>query len=295
MLSPVYHTFLAVARTGSFAKAAKQLFISSVAVMKQMNGLEAEIGAVLFVRTNHGVSLTHAGRILLEQIARIQKDAEKALAAVRNAAQKDKIPIRVGASMMRPATLLMNICQNSDDIRRKFTLQIIPFSDNQFSEKWLKSTVGEVFDCVTSPYDVESWYELFGILKLGEEKFKLAVPVSHPLSQYSLIQLSDLAGYTLLTPPHKSPMVDRICQTIEMGSYDIRIAPLPEFYTANTFFEHANELLLTRDSFNIISSGFKTIDVAWDFSSPTGLIYASCPSPQVAEFILLLKQSIKLI
>ena len=295
MLSPVYHTFLAVARTGSFAKAAKQLFISSVAVMKQMNGLEAEIGAVLFVRTNHGVSLTHAGRILLEQIARIQKDAEKALAAVRNAAQKDKIPIRVGASMMRPATLLMNICQNSGDIRRKFTLQIIPFSDNQFSEKWLKSTVGEVFDCVTSPYDVESWYELFGILKLGEEKFKLAVPVSHPLSQYSLIQLSDLAGYTLLTPPRKAPMVDRICQTIEMGSYDIRIAPLPEFYTANTFFEHANELLLTRDSFNIISSGFKTIDVAWDFSSPTGLIYASCPSPQVAEFILLLKQSIKLI
>lgn len=295
MLSPVYHTFLAVARTGSFAKAAKQLFISSVAVMKQMNGLEAEIGAVLFVRTNHGVSLTHAGRILLEQIARIQKDAEKALAAVRNAAQKDKIPIRVGASMMRPATLLMNICQNSDDIRRKFTLQIIPFSDNQFSEKWLKSTMGEVFDCVTSPYDVESWYELFGILKLGEEKFKLAVPVSHPLSQYSLIQLSALAGYTLLTPPRKSPMVDRICQTIEMGSYDIRIAPLPEFYTANTFFEHSNELLLTRDSFNIISSGFKTIDVAWDFSSPTGLIYASCPSPQVAEFILLLKQSIKLI
>lgn len=293
MLSPVYHTFLAVARTGSFAKAAKQLFISSVAVMKQMNGLEAEIGAVLFVRTNHGVSLTHAGRILLEQIARIQKDAEKALAAVRNAAQKDKIPIRVGASMMRPATLLMNICQNSDDIRRKFTLQIIPFSDNQFSEKWLKSTVGEVFDCVTSPYDVESWYELFGILKLGEEKFKLAVPVSHPLSQYSLIQLSDLAGYTLLTPPRKAPMVDRICQTIEMGSYDIRIAPLPEFYTANTFFEHANELLLTRDSFNIISSGFKTIDVAWDFSSPTGIIYSSYPSPQVAEFISLLKQAIK--
>ena len=293
MLSPVYHTFLAVARTGSFAKAAKQLFISSVAVMKQMNGLEAEIGAVLFVRTNHGVSLTHAGRILLEQIARIQKDAEKALAAVRNAAQKDKIPIRVGASMMRPTTLLMNICQNSDDIRRKFTLQIIPFSDNQFSEKWLKSTVGEVFDCVTSPYDVESWYEVFGILKLGEEKFKLAVPVSHPLSQYSLIQLSDLAGYTLLTPPRKAPMVDRICQTIEMGSYDIRIAPLPEFYTANTFFEHANELLLTRDSFNIISSGFKTIDVAWDFSSPTGIIYSSYPSPQVAEFISLLKQAIK--
>jgi DNA-binding transcriptional LysR family regulator len=293
MLSPVYHTFLAVARTGSFAKAAKQLFISSVAVMKQMNGLEAEIGAVLFVRTNHGVSLTHAGRILLEQIARIQKDAEKALAAVRNAAQKDKIPIRVGASMMRPATLLMNICQNSDDIRRKFTLQIIPFSDNQFSEKWLKSTVGEVFDCVTSPYDVESWYEIFGILKLGEEKFKLAVPFSHPLSQYSLIQLSDLAGCTLLTPPRKAPMVDRVCRTIETGSYDIRIAPLPEFYTANTFFEHANELLLTRDSFNIISFGFKTIDVAWDFSSPTGIIYSSYPSPQVAEFISLLKQAIK--
>ena len=293
MLSPVYHTFLAVAQSGSFAKAAKQLFISSVAVMNQMNSLESEIGAVLFVRTNHGVSLTHAGRILLEQIARIQKDAEKALATVRNVAQKDKLPIRVGASMMRPATLLMNICQTSEDIRRKFTLQIIPFSDNQFGEKWLKSTVGEVFDCVTSPYDVESWYELFGILKLGEEKFKLAVPFSHPLSQYSLIKLSDLAGCTLLTPSRKAPMVDRICRAIEKSSCDIRIAPLPEFYTANTFFEHAGELLLTRESFNIISSGFKTIDVAWEFSSPTGIIYSSSPSPQMAEFISLLRLVIK--
>ena len=52
MIASIYMTFLAVAETGSFTKTARKLFVSPVAVMKQMNELEREINAVLFVRTN---------------------------------------------------------------------------------------------------------------------------------------------------------------------------------------------------------------------------------------------------
>ena len=58
----VLQSFLTVAECGSFSKAAERLFISSTAVMKQINGLEEEIGVKLFARTNRGLTLTEAGQ-----------------------------------------------------------------------------------------------------------------------------------------------------------------------------------------------------------------------------------------
>lgn len=67
------HDILAVAETGSFSKAAGKLFVSPVAVMNQMNELEGEVKAVLFVRTNRGVSLTRAGQMLQTKLLAIKK------------------------------------------------------------------------------------------------------------------------------------------------------------------------------------------------------------------------------
>jgi DNA-binding transcriptional LysR family regulator len=292
MLDALYTTFLIVAETGSFSKAAGRLYLSPVAVMNQMNELETKTRATLFVRTNRGVVLTHAGQILLTETMRIKKEADEALKKVQAAAQKDKFPIRVGSSMMRPAQPLMNICQSCEEIQRKFVLQIIPFSDNQFSGKWLKSVIGTEFDCITSPYDVRGWYDEFQVLKLGEEKFKLAVPFAHPMSKLDFLRLADLTGCTIVTPSRLSPLVDELCTAVETSGFDIHVEPLPGFYTANTFFEHTGEILLTRDSFNVISSGFKAIPVEWDFVSPTGIIYSRSPSKHMEEFAALLKQAI---
>ena len=293
MLQPIYVTFLAVADTGSFSKAARKCFMSPVAVMNQMNRLEKELGVKLFVRTNRGVSLTCSGKILRTKIIDLQRQADRTLAEVRAAAMQDKIPIRVGSSMMRPATFLTKVWQDSKILQQKYTLQIFPFHDDQFHEKWLSSVLGKEFDCITSPYDVKSWYKNFRVLRLGEEKFKLAVPFSHPLSKLSGIKLSDLFGCTLLTPPRLSPAVDKLCRALEKKYPQIQVMPLPAFYTASTFSEHQEDILLTRDTFQTISSAFRTIEVDWDFSSPTGIIFPLHPEPKIAEFISLLEQESK--
>jgi DNA-binding transcriptional LysR family regulator len=291
MLKPIYHTFLVTADAGSFSKAAGKLYISSVAVMNQMNQLEKDIGTTLFHRTHHGVTLTKSGQLLHEKIVLMQKEAMTALAEVRAIGGLEKIPIRVGASMMRPATFLMNLCQKSEEIQRRFSLQIVPFNDNDFSGKWLHSVIGDVFDCVTSPYDVTQWNENFNVLRLGEEAFQLAVPNTHPLSRNSRLTLADLNGCTIVTPSRQSTTVDQLCAALERSNLGIRINDLPGFYTANTFFEHPNDILLTRESFDVISSGFKTIEVEWEFSSPTGIIYPQTPATNVEEFFALLKKA----
>lgn len=51
-------TFVCVADYGSFNKAAEKLYISSTAVIKQINTLEKHLNLQLFYRSNQGIKLT---------------------------------------------------------------------------------------------------------------------------------------------------------------------------------------------------------------------------------------------
>lgn len=54
MVNAQLTNFICVADSGSFNKAAEKLFISSTAVIKQMNLLEKHLNMKLFDQTNHG-------------------------------------------------------------------------------------------------------------------------------------------------------------------------------------------------------------------------------------------------
>jgi predicted ATPase/DNA-binding transcriptional LysR family regulator len=76
--------FAAVARTGSFSRAAEELYVSQPAVSKHVASLEAELGARLFDRSRAGVTLTPAGESLADYVLRAEAllaNARRALAA----------------------------------------------------------------------------------------------------------------------------------------------------------------------------------------------------------------------
>ncbi|MER5526399.1 LysR substrate-binding domain-containing protein [Streptomyces sp. NPDC002677] len=66
--------FTAVAELLHFGRAAEQLHIAQPALSRQIRALEKDLGAELFVRDSHGVTLTDAGHQLLD-------DARQLLAA----------------------------------------------------------------------------------------------------------------------------------------------------------------------------------------------------------------------
>ncbi|WP_347563672.1 LysR family transcriptional regulator [Pseudoflavonifractor sp. 524-17] len=88
-------TFICVADAGSFSKAAEILYVSSTAVMKQINLLEDALDVQLFVRTPRGLSLTDAGKSYYQ-------DAKDAQTRARNAMQGNDKVIRIGVSPMTP-------------------------------------------------------------------------------------------------------------------------------------------------------------------------------------------------
>jgi LysR family nitrogen assimilation transcriptional regulator len=70
--------FQAVAEFGSYSRGADFLRISQPAVSRQIRALEEELGRPLFVRHSHGVSLTDAGRMLLERGQSILRQFDQA-------------------------------------------------------------------------------------------------------------------------------------------------------------------------------------------------------------------------
>lgn len=74
--------FVAVAREGGFAAAARALRTSPPAVTRGIAALEARLGVALFHRSTRAVSLTAEGAVFLEQARRIVGDLAEAERAV---------------------------------------------------------------------------------------------------------------------------------------------------------------------------------------------------------------------
>ena len=70
IFSTGYEMFREVANHSSFSKAANSLGVSGPAVSKQVKSLEQRLGLVLFHRTTRAVSLTQAGRQLIDALNR---------------------------------------------------------------------------------------------------------------------------------------------------------------------------------------------------------------------------------
>ncbi|HSQ17738.1 MAG TPA: LysR family transcriptional regulator [Anaerolineales bacterium] len=68
-------TFLRAAESLNFSETAKQLHLSQPTVSSQIKILEKDLGVVLFTRTNTGLQLTEAGRLLLPWAHRLLHDS----------------------------------------------------------------------------------------------------------------------------------------------------------------------------------------------------------------------------
>lgn len=76
---------LAVARHGSFTRAARGLFMSQSSVSRQVASLERALGTLLFCRLPHEVQITPAGEAFLPHAQRVVEAADLAVAAAREA------------------------------------------------------------------------------------------------------------------------------------------------------------------------------------------------------------------
>jgi len=100
------HAFLAVARRGSFTRAAAELRVSQPALTVQVRQLEAQLGVSLFDRNKRRVALTQAGRDLVAPLERVIFDFESVIANTRDFVEHRRGIVTVGALPSIAAGLL---------------------------------------------------------------------------------------------------------------------------------------------------------------------------------------------
>lgn len=104
--------FAAVAREGSFTRAAQTLFLSQSALSALIRGLEAELGLRLLDRTTRRLELTEAGHELVPTVERVLADLDHAAHDLREAAQARRGRVRIGTTPLLAASMMPELMKS---------------------------------------------------------------------------------------------------------------------------------------------------------------------------------------
>lgn len=285
--------FLCVADCGSFTKAADKLFLSSTAVMKQMNRLEKHWGMRLFTRTNHGVHLTLAGESVYKDARFLISYSERALEKARQLENEAATTLRVGTSILNPCKVFMDLWNRVNDRFPQFKISIVPFEDRHEEILSVIDSIGQRFDFLVGVCDSAEWLSRCRFYPLGEYRRCVAVPATHRLAAQSLIRITDLYGETLIMVKRgDSPVNDRIRDYIEREHPQIRIEDAPAFYDMDVFNRCAREncVLSTVECWADVHPSLVTIPVDWEDTIPYGLLYSKTPAEGIGQFLEAVEQ-----
>ena len=287
MYNPHLTTFVCVADTGSFNKAAKKLFISTTAVIKQINNLEAHLDLKLFERTNHGILLTSAGEIIYKHAQALFFYSEKTISEARKAMNTDGTTFKIGTSILNPCQPFMDLWYRVNDQFPGYRLQLVPFEDSHTGVLNEISSLGDKYDFLIGGCDSKQWLERCNFLQIGTYKQCIAVPREHPLAKRDKLTLQELFGETILmVKPGDSPTVDHIRE--ELKKYPlIHIEDTPQFYDMEVFNYCVQQgfLLVTLECWADVHPSLVTLPVEWDFSLPYGILYEKNPSKEIEHVL----------
>ena len=293
MYNKYLEIFIEVADTGSFSKAAEKLYISSTAIMKQMNLMEQELGLSLLIRTNHGVSLTEAGKEIYKDAKIIIDYTNRSIKKAKKLQNKNTHFITIGTSLICPCKPLLDIWYQINDRYPDFKIKILPFEENHTNILNTLNSNGTPLDFIVSPCDSHDWLKNFDFLKLGDYKFCIAVPISHPLAKKDSISFEDLSGekVTAITTGDSKQNQD-ILNKIKTICKDVEIFDAPFFYDIDVFnrCEESGCFLVTLECWKDVHPAFKTIPLSSGETIPYGILYSKTPTDDASKFLNIIKE-----
>jgi DNA-binding transcriptional LysR family regulator len=193
-------TFVEIAEQGSFTRAAETLAIAQPALTSQMQKLEAEIGAPLFVRSARGATLTPAGEAALTSARETLRAAEGTLRAAQLAAQVAGARLNIGYSRTFPIGQLSRLIRGFRRDRPGIRLELRDMWSHGQIEALADHTIDIGFMQLSD--DVRAGLAERGITAIttAEESLALAVPATHPLASRRTVAMRELAAESFIMP-----------------------------------------------------------------------------------------------
>ena len=286
-------TFIRTADLGSFGKAGEALYISSTAVIQQINLLENLCGFRLFVRTNHGVKLTPAGRSLYEDAKTLIRFSEDALQKARLLAESSESTLRIGTSLLYKCRMLPDLWPKVNEIQPDLKIEIRPMKEYE-KRQTVFSRLGLDFDLFEGIY-ASAWKGSCRFLELSRTPVCCAVSKKHRLAKASELSMQDLSGEVLVMPVKGvSEELDAFRGEILQDHPSAKIID-SGYYGMDTFAmcEMNSYILITQPVYEDIHPNLVTIPLQTDFTMPYGLIYSKEPTAAAEKFIQAVQKLLK--
>jgi DNA-binding transcriptional LysR family regulator len=197
--------FLAVAREGSFSRAADKLYRTQSAVSQAVRKLEQEIGESLFDRSSRDGLLTDAGRVLqeyAERLLNLRDNAKEALSELREL-QKGRLVVSANEFT---ALYLLRVLAEFGRIHPAIRIMVQRSLGKHIPDDVLQHKCE--FGVLT--YDPQD-PELASVVVYSDELI-FVVPPQHPLARESRISIRQLGAESFVAHIVSSPYREKVIQ-----------------------------------------------------------------------------------
>mgnify|MGYP004589012317 FL=1 len=291
MYNPQLDAFIKATDCGSFSKAAESMYISTPAIIQQINLLEASCGFKLFIRSNHGVKLTPAGRSLYEDAKTIIRLSQDALNKAQRLAESSETTVRIGTSLLYKCRLLPDLWTRVSEKHPELKIEILPMMEYQ-NRGEVFSALGVQYDLFEGIYGSGGWNGLCQFLELERTPICCAVSRNHRLAGMKKLTMQDLNGEYLVMPIEGvSKEIDAFRKDVTEHYPTVQIVASP-YYGVDTFTlcEVNGYMLITQPVYTDIHNNLVTLPLETNYTLPYGLMYANNPTSAAKKFIGAIKK-----
>ncbi|MGI1670938.1 MAG: LysR family transcriptional regulator [Neptuniibacter sp.] len=188
--------FLAVAESGSFSKAATQLYLTQSAVSKRIALLEEQLGSKLFDRIGRSISVTEAGNELLPRARDILLQFDDAKRAINNISSGEIMGTLSFAashhiSLHRLPDYLRRFSEECPDVELD-----LRFEESEVAYEGVLKGDLELALITLSPDPDENIHSEI----IWDDLLQYVVSEDHPLATSSEITLTELTAYNAILP-----------------------------------------------------------------------------------------------
>lgn len=186
--------FVKVAETLNFSEAARSLYVTQSTLSQQIRQLEYELGATLFERDSHSVSLTENGEKLLPLARKTLTDAAECASQIRDINEMLTGELNIGVTYSF-APILTETVSNFVKAYPGVKLNVSSKSMNELMEDLRKREVD--FVLAYKPFEA---YDEIDSRPLFSDDLAAIMHKSHPLASRESLTLEDLRPHDLAIP-----------------------------------------------------------------------------------------------
>jgi DNA-binding transcriptional LysR family regulator len=211
--------FVAVADLLHFGRAAASLGMSQPALSQQIGRLEAVVGVPLLARDKRRVSLTDAGRALLERARRAIAESERGTLEARRVAGGAPDVLRIGYFAPSGLVIVPRAVERLASRLPRVSLIV----HEGYTPDLIERLVAGMLDVVVGRGPVVR--EGVRSELIQRERLVAILPAGHPLAQHREIRLASLSDIPFVRCPRRTapPLYDAVTAACEDAGFEPRV------------------------------------------------------------------------